>query len=96
MHNISEDKAAPLIHMDHHEMASWGEFGLSGLVISALFAYLIFLIKEHRAERAEWIQAYRDSIRLSDDRMSETNAVMRELVSVVREQNARRRHTDDS
>ncbi len=72
----------------------WAEFGLPGLVIFALFCYLVFLIKEHRAERQEWLQAYRDSVKISDDRAQETNAVMRELVAVVREQNNRRRLTD--
>jgi hypothetical protein len=94
MHEIHQDKTAPVIHMSSEDIMSWGDFGLSGLVISALFAYLVFLIKEHRAERSEWIQAYRDSCAVSDQRQSETNAVMRELVSVVREQNARRRHDD--
>ncbi len=73
---------------------SWSEFGLSGLVIAALFAYLVFLVKEHRAERQEWLLAYRDSVKIADDRAQETNAVMRELVAVVRAQNDRKRSTD--
>ncbi len=73
---------------------SWSQFGLSGLVIAALFAYLVFLIKEHRAERQEWLQAYRDSVRIADDRAQETNQVMRELVAVVRAQNDRHKVID--
>ena len=73
---------------------NWSQFGLPGLVIAALFAYLVFLIKEHRAERQEWLQAYRDSVKISDERAQETNTVMRELVAVVRAQNDRRRGSD--
>jgi hypothetical protein len=84
---------------------SSGEYGLSGLVISALFAFIWFLVKEHKAERREWITAYnaerqewivayRDQSKLTDDRQIETNTVIRELVSVVRESNLRRREFD--
>jgi hypothetical protein len=79
----------PIDHVD-----SWSQFGLPGLVIAALFALLCFLVKEHRAERQEWITAYREQSRLADDRQSETNGVIRELAAVIRESNARRRATD--
>jgi hypothetical protein len=79
----------PIEHVD-----SWGQYGLSGLVIAALFAFLLFLIKEHRAERSEWIQAYKDQSKLMDERQSETNGVIRELASVIRESNARRRGSE--
>jgi len=70
---------------------SWSQFGLPGLVIFALFAFIYFLIKEHKAERKEWIVAYREQSQLVDDRQVETNTVIRELVAVVRESNAYRR-----
>jgi hypothetical protein len=73
---------------------TWGQFGLSGLVIAALFALVYFLVKEHKAERQEWITAYREQSRLADDRQSETNGVIRELSAVIRESNARRRAGD--
>ncbi len=76
----------PIDHID-----SWSQFGLSGLVIAALFAFIWFLVKEHKAERQEWIVAYREQTRLVDDRQVETNNVIRELVSVVRESNAHHR-----
>lgn len=74
----------PIDHVD-----SWGQFGLPGLVIAALFALVYFLVKEHKAERQEWITAYREQSRLADDRQSETNDVIRELSSIIRESNAR-------
>jgi len=70
---------------------SWAQFGLPGLVIAALFMFIWFLVKEHKAERQEWIAAYREQSALMDDRQRETNGVIRELVSVVRESNARMR-----
>ncbi len=76
----------PIDHID-----SWSQFGLSGLVIAALFAFIWFLVKEHKAERQEWIVAYREQTRLVDERQVETNNVIRELVSVVRESNAHHR-----
>ena len=76
--------------IDHVE--SWSQFGLSGVVIAALFAFIYFLIKEHRAERQEWIVAYREQTKLMDTRQTETNGVMRELVSVVKESNIRHQH----
>ncbi len=74
----------PIDHID-----SWSQFGLSGLVIAALFAFCWFLVKEHKAERQEWITAYREQSSLMDERQSETNGVIRELVAVVREANKR-------
>jgi hypothetical protein len=71
------------------DINTWSDFGLQGLVIFALFAFVYFLIKEHRAERKEWIDAYREQSVLMDERQSETNGVIRELVVVVRESNIR-------
>ncbi|MGZ4955294.1 MAG: hypothetical protein ACXV8Q_09280 [Methylobacter sp.] len=76
----------PIEHAD-----SWAQFGLPGLVIAALFTFIWFLIKEHRAERQEWITAYREQSATMDDRQKETNGVIRELVSAVRESNVRLR-----
>jgi len=80
----------PIDHVD-----SWSQFGLSGVIIAALFTFVWFLIKEHRAERQEWIVAYREQTKLSDDRQSETNDVIRELASVVRESHGRRHQRAD-
>jgi len=66
---------------------SWSQFGLSGLVIAALFLFCRFLITEHRAERQEWIIAYREQSKLMNETQTETNQVIRELVTVVKEAN---------
>lgn len=79
----------PIDHVD-----TWSQFGLSGLVIAALFALIWFLVREHRAERAEWISAYKSQTELSDERQCETNGVIRELTAVIRESNARRRGSE--
>jgi hypothetical protein len=68
------------------------DYGLSGIIIAALFAFIYFLIKEHRSERQEWIIAYREQSKLMDGRQEETNGVIRELIAVVKE-SAGRRHS---
>lgn len=74
----------PIEHVD-----TWSQYGLPGLVIAALFMFLCFLVKEHKAERQEWLAVYREQSSLMDDRQRETNGVIRELVVVVRDSNAR-------
>ena len=78
------------------ESSIFASYGLPGLVIFSLFALIVFLIKEHQAERREWLEAYRQGIKLSDDRQKESNEVMRELVAVVQLSNERTRRTDHS
>jgi hypothetical protein len=67
------------------------DLGPPGLVIGALFAFIYFLVREHRAERQEWLIAYREQSKIIDERQIETNTVIRELASVVRESNANHR-----
>lgn len=74
--------------MAENNALSFVDLGPPGIVIGALFAFIYFLIKEHRAERQEWLTAYRDQSKIIDDRQIETNAVIRELASVVRESRA--------
>jgi len=70
---------------------TWSQFGLAGLVISALFAFIWFIVKTHQAERSEWMSAYKDQSKMADARQAETNDVIRELTGVIRELNASRR-----
>lgn len=76
--------------MPIEQVDMWSQFGLSGMVIAALFAFVWFLVREHKAERQEWITAYREQSQLMDERQRETNGVIRELVTVVREANLKR------
>lgn len=80
--------------MPIENVASWSEFGLPGMIIAALFALVVFFVREHRAERQEWITAYSESVVKSDSRQAETNEVIRELVAAISISNARHR-TDD-
>lgn len=74
----------PIDHVD-----AWSQFGLAGLVIAALFAFIWFLVNTHKAERAEWLESYREHGRRSDERQKETNEVIREISAVTRELMAR-------
>ena len=76
--------------IDHID--NWAQFGLAGLVIAALFMMLKYLTCEHRAERKEWIVAYREQSKMMTETQVETNAVIRELVSAVKESNIRSSH----
>ena len=71
--------------MPIEKLDAFQQYGLPGLVIGALFCLIIFLVREHRAERKEWIEAYRSGMCMADERQSETNAVIRELVAAVRD-----------
>ncbi|MBE0434645.1 MAG: hypothetical protein IBX56_02445 [Methylomicrobium sp.] len=72
----------------------WSQFGLSGLVIAALFALIWFLVREHRAERSEWIVAYREQADKMLDAQRESNDVTRTLTAVVERLAKRHRASD--
>lgn len=78
-----------MIHEASEGISEFSQFGLSGLVIAALFMFCRFLITEHRAERQEWIIAYREQSKLMNETQAETNTVIRELVTVVKQANMR-------
>lgn len=70
--------------MPMEAISIWSEFGLAGMVIFALFGFIWFLVKTHSSERKEWLEAYRDHGRRSDERQAETNDVIREISAVIR------------
>lgn len=37
------------------------DYGIAGLVIVALFYGLWFVMREHKAERKEWLEAYKEN-----------------------------------
>ncbi|GEM_PF-2202380 len=75
--------------MPIENVTTWSQFGLPGMVIAALFAFIWFLVNTHQSERKEWLEAYRDHGRRADDRQKETNDVTREISAVIRELSAR-------
>jgi hypothetical protein len=77
--------------MPIENVGSWSQFGLSGMVIAALFAFIWFLVNTHQSERKEWLAAYRDHGCRSDERQKETNEVIREISAVIRELTAMNR-----
>ena len=81
--------------MDFGTIERFGDYGLAGLVILALFCVVIFLVREHRAERQEWLAAYRSQTTMMDNRQGETNDVIRTLSVVIGELNERHRNFKD-
>lgn len=76
------------LSMTENNPAGLIDMGSQGIVIGALFAFIYFLVKEHRAERQEWLTAYSVQCKILDDRQRETNAVLREMSAIVRESRA--------
>lgn len=79
----------PIDHID-----IWDKYGLPGLVIAALFVLVWYLTKEHRAERSEWILAYRAQSEQAIEAQRESSEVIRNLAVVI-ERSASRRRVDD-
>jgi hypothetical protein len=42
-------------------IGSFGEHGLAGLVVGALFMALWFMLREHSKEREQWLEAYKEN-----------------------------------
>lgn len=78
--------------------SGWAQFGLGGVVIAALFAFVVYVVREHRNEREawmtelgeqrkEWIQVYTQQTDVIDARQKETNDILRQLSQSVAESN---------
>ena len=83
------------------DIKSWNEYGLIGLVVLALFAFIYYITKQAREERKEWLQAYKEHTVLYDNRQAETNEVISNLTEVIRskmaeEWNGRERRRDST
>lgn len=74
---------------------AWADFGISGLVIGALFSALYILMKSQKEERSEWLTAYKEQCNRYDARQAETNAVLQTLSNVIHGSNNRFRKTDN-
>lgn len=55
----------------------WQEYGLVGLIVGALFALILYIMRDHRTERKEWI----NSICQSNDKVASS---MDRLVDEIR------------
>ena len=60
----------------------WGQFGLAGAVIFALFSFLVFMAKSHKEERKEWRED-------SGKRADQTNVVIEKLTEAIRDSKGR-------
>jgi hypothetical protein len=77
--------------MEHTAMPVWADFGLSGLVIGALFLTLwkgygsivIKVLDLHQTERAGWRASFERVTTQFDARQAETNELLRELAGVL-------------
>ena len=73
------------------QVTDWGQFGLVGMVIGALFMTIWFiganiiikLFNYHQEERKEWLNAFLHANAQADERAKETNIVLRKLTNVI-------------
>lgn len=77
--------------MEHTPMPVWADFGLSGLVIGALFltlwkgygAVVIKVLDLHQIERQGWRQSFERITAQFDARQAETNELLRDLATLI-------------
>lgn len=77
--------------MEQQIIPAWADFGLSGLVIGALFLTLwkgygsivLKVLELHQTERQEWRMSFERITAQFDARQAETNELLRDLTSVI-------------
>lgn len=69
---MTPSSANPITNFD------WAQFGLSGLVIAAMFVTLFFVVRMHRDERKEWRED-------SNKRAEKTDDVIKEFTTAINE-----------
>jgi hypothetical protein len=74
--------------------AKLADYGLAGLVIAALFGLIYFLQRQHSAERAEWLAAWKVQSEQMIGVTRESNEVIRALTATIAKQSERWRHND--
>lgn len=67
------------------DLAPWAEYGLAGLVISALFGLVIFLLNGHRTERSEWSRDAKDRELSRDSQGSQFIKVQAKMTEAIQE-----------
>jgi hypothetical protein len=63
----------------------WADFGLAGLVIAALFAFLIFMLRSHTTERKEWKDDFKDMHEQSNSTLTTFTHSVTELTGSIKE-----------
>ena len=58
----------------------FSQFGLNGIIIGSLLAFIYFLVKLHSSERQEWIEAYKEVSTTMDERQKETNMLLSRII----------------
>lgn len=83
--------------MEAQLVSSFAALGPPGLIIGALFSFCYYLIRVHKEERKEWIEAYKEATKMMDTRQAETNSVLLNLVSSYRllTERSSKRSTDE-
>lgn len=75
------------------DAASWGEYGALGLAVLALGGFIMFLMKQHYAERKEMLNRQLDERKEwredAQSRQGELHRVVSSLESVIREQGSK-------
>jgi len=52
--------------------------GPPGAIIAMLAGFIYFLVREHRAERSEWIEAYKENSEMWNTAQKESNRIWEE------------------
>ena len=66
-------------------LQGWADFGLAGLVIAALFAFLIFMLRSHTTERKEWKDDFKDMHEQTNSTIKTFSESVTELTGSIKE-----------
>lgn len=59
------------------------QYGLPGAVIVGLAGFVMYLIREHKKERKEWVAMLEKMVEKLDTREKETNFTIREVSNIL-------------
>lgn len=63
----------------------WADFGLAGLVIAALMAFIIFIYKTHREERKEWRAEHKQIADTTNETTNKLTDTVGSLTTAIRD-----------
>lgn len=64
-------------------MTGWEQYGIVGLVIAGLGAYIVKIEDRHRKERKEWRESEEQKFKEVKEINKETNTVLRENTNIL-------------